>query len=77
MAVFAYLAHYFRVKSLFLLPPSKIIPFNYVGIILSVIMDLTLFGHKTNLLEIIGILLTSIGLLSHLFLELTEKKENN
>ncbi len=68
MTLFAYLAHFFRVKSLFLSTPSKIIPLNYIGIIFSLTIDLTIFGHKTNFIEIIGIFLTSIGLLSHLIL---------
>jgi len=74
MIVFAYTSLLFRVKSLFLLKPSKIVPFNYTGIILSLIIDMTVFGHQTNFFEILGILLTSVGLLSHLALELTEKK---
>lgn len=41
----AYLMNYCRVKSLFMLPPSKIIPFNYVGIVLSLLVDVLIFGH--------------------------------
>ena len=48
--MFAYMANYCRVKSLFLLPPLKVIPFNYVGIILSLAIDVAFFGHQTNFL---------------------------
>ena len=58
-----------------MLPPSKIIPFNYVGIILSLFVNVIMFGHQTNFLEVAGILLTSVGLLSNLLLDLSEKKE--
>lgn len=34
-----------------------------------------MFGHQTNILEVAGILLTSVGLLSNLLLDLSEKKE--
>lgn len=68
--ILAYIANYCRVKSLFLLPPSKVVPLNYVGIVLSLLIDVVVFGHQTDYIEIFGILLTSVGLLSHLVLEL-------
>ena len=58
-----------------MLPPSKIIPFNYVGIVLSLFVDVTMFGHETNAVQVVGILLTSVGLLSNLLLDLSDKKE--
>ena len=58
-----------------MLPPSKIIPFNYFGIFLSLFVDGIMFGHQTNVLEVVGILLTSVGLLSNFLLDLSEKKE--
>lgn len=68
LVIFAYLANIFRIKSLFRLKPSKIIPFNYIGIVLSILIDATIFVHKSSFIEIIGILLTSVGLLSHFIL---------
>ncbi len=75
MIVFAYLSHFFRVKSVFRLKPSRIAPFNYIGIILSILIDITVFGHKSSFWEVIGVLLTSVGLLSHFILALKEGEE--
>lgn len=51
---------------MFLLPASKIMPFNYFGIILSLFYDYLFFGENTNVYQIIGIMLTSVGLFSQI-----------
>jgi len=68
MMGFSYFAQYLRIKSLYKVKPSKITPFNYVGIVLSITIDTVIFGHQSSFMQIIGILLTSVGLLSHFIL---------
>ena len=44
--------------------PSKMMPFGYVSVIAGFYADLYLFGTNFDLLPIIGMILTSVGLLS-------------
>ena len=71
---FDYTADYFRARSLFLALPSKVIPFNYFGIILGIIYDVAIFGHTSDWIQIVGMFLTSIGLLSNVILSIVLKE---
>lgn len=51
-------------SALYLENPAKILVFGYVGIITSLITDVFFFNEKMDALSMIGIILTSIGLVS-------------
>lgn len=48
--------------------PSLTMPLGYLGIIVGFIADIFYFGFKFNFLSIVGIFLTSSGLLSKFFI---------
>jgi len=48
--------------------PVLIQPFNYLGVLLGVLVDITFFDIKYNLLTYVGVGLTSLGLFSKFFL---------
>jgi len=62
MSLLVFLSQYFRVKSLFILPASKVAPLHYLGIILSILFDLLFFGYKIKWYQYIGMILASSGL---------------
>lgn len=43
-------------------------PFGYLGLIVGFTADILYFGSSFNLLSVVGMILTSVGLLSKLFL---------
>jgi len=43
--------------------PSRVMPFSYITIMVSFVADLYLFGTTFNFIAIVGIILTSSGLL--------------
>ena len=47
--------------------PSKIMPFGYIGVIAGLLSDIFLFDESFNWLMLLGIALTSIGLLTKTF----------
>ena len=44
-------------------PASKIVPFQYFGIVIAALTDVLIFGESFNIYTLIGIGLTSLGLL--------------
>ncbi len=50
ITLLTHFSYFFKIKAMFALPPSKIITLNYFGTILSVIFDVTIFGHKTSVI---------------------------
>lgn len=70
IASLAYISNYLRIKTLFKRKPSEVLAFNYTGIIYSIFLDIVLFKNNLNFLQIIGVLLTSTGLLSQFIMEL-------
>ena len=63
----AYIAQYSRLKAVFLVKPSDVVPFSYSGIIASLAIDIFVYDSNFNTFSIVGILLTSIGLFTKFF----------
>ena len=63
LTVFAYFTQNFMTRAIMLKKPSYIMPLGYVTIILSSIVDSLMFGSSFGTLSIIGMFLTSSGLL--------------
>jgi drug/metabolite transporter (DMT)-like permease len=59
----AYFTQMFSTRALLLKKPSYIMPLSYISIVLSAITDFLLFGNSFSTLSIIGMFLTSSGLL--------------
>lgn len=55
-------------KAVFLRDPSAVLPFQYSGVVFGLLVDYYYFGEKINLINITGVLLTSIGLISKLLM---------
>jgi drug/metabolite transporter (DMT)-like permease len=69
VVVFALLAQYMIFASSGLKKPSHVMPFGYASIVTSFLADVYLFGTEFTLLPILGIVLTSIGLLGKYLIE--------
>ena len=59
-----------------LLKPSNTMPFGYVGVVIGFASDVLYFGVDFNWLAILGMLLTSIGLLGKLIMPHDESDRN-
>jgi drug/metabolite transporter (DMT)-like permease len=68
LTITAYLTQNFMTRAIMLKKPSFIMPLGYITIILSTIMDFFLFGNSFSMLSIVGMLLTSSGLLVKLLI---------
>ena len=68
MFVFAYLAQYMRVRSVYMCSPALIMPFNYLTVIFGLLFDVLVFGAHYDWKSIIGMTLASAGLLSKFIL---------
>lgn len=64
VAVVGFMAQFLLVNAYSMIKPSKVMPIGYIGIVISFLADIYLFDTKFTLLPIIGMLLTSVGLLS-------------
>jgi drug/metabolite transporter (DMT)-like permease len=74
MSFLVFMSQYFRVKSLFILPPSKVSPLHYFGIVLSILFDLVVFGYEIKWYQYIGMGLASSGLMMKLLIERNEEE---
>ena len=54
---------------MYLSQPSKIMPLQYISVIMGMILDVTVLNASYNKLMIIGAIFTSCGLLTKLFIE--------
>lgn len=72
----AYLMQNLTTRATYLKKASFIMPFNYITIILTAIMDFYLFGNSFDGLSIFGMFLTSIGLLAKIFVPWSEKRKS-
>ena len=66
---FTYSSQILFFRALYLKKPSFIWPLGYTSVIFAVVMDAILFGYTFNVAAIIGIGLTSSGLLMKLLLD--------
>ena len=69
LVVFAYLGQLLMTTALFMKEPSHIMPFGYINIIISLLIDVYVFGEQFDWLEILGMGLASSGLILKLFLK--------
>ena len=75
MSFLVFVSQYFRVKSLFIMPASKVAPLHYFGIVLSILFDLTVFGYEIKWYQYIGMALASSGLMIKMLVERNEVEE--
>lgn len=69
MSLLVFGSQYCRVKALFILPANKIAPMHYFGIILSIIIDLVVFGYEIKWYQYIGMILATSGLFMKLVVD--------
>ena len=74
VVVLALVAQYMIFTSTSMIEPSKTMPFGYLGIIVGFTADILYFKVQFDFISILGMFLTSIGLLSKLILEKMENK---
>jgi drug/metabolite transporter (DMT)-like permease len=67
LVIFAYLTQNFMTRAIMLKKPSYIMPLGYITIILAALMDYVIFGSSFSTLSIVGMFLTSSGLLVKVF----------
>jgi hypothetical protein len=78
MSLFAYLAQWFRVKSIFLCTPALVLPFNYLNVILGLLVDILIFNSHYNWIIIVGMGLSSAGLFSKfILLKINQEKKKS
>jgi drug/metabolite transporter (DMT)-like permease len=65
----ALVAQYMIFTSTSMIEPSKTMPFGYLGIIVGFTADIFYFKIEFDFLSVLGMFLTSIGLLSKLIIE--------
>ena len=70
IAASSYGSQYTRASAMMLAKPSYVAPFGYFGLIAAVCIDIFIFKSTFNIFTIIGIFLTSIGLLANLFIDI-------
>ena len=68
MVAFSFLTQYFRAKSLFLCSPALVQPFSYLTVIMGILFDILFLGSSYDILMVLGVVMTSIGLFSKLIL---------
>lgn len=67
VVAFALTTQYMIFTATTLKPPSHTMPFGYLGVVVGFTADIVFFGSKFNAYTIVGMLLTSLGLISKLF----------
>lgn len=60
----SFLTQYFRIRSMYLAKPSKTMPFQYVSVVVGMLIDIFIFGSEYDIYMIMGAILTSCGLLA-------------
>lgn len=58
-----YFAQFLIIRANNIAKPSDVMPFGYASVMVGFVADVVLFGTTFKLLQIVGILLTSVGLL--------------
>jgi len=69
VVVSALLCQYMIFASNSLMKPSRVMPFGYISVIVSFVADIYIFKAEFNFLAVLGILLTSLGLIGKYLLE--------
>ena len=63
LIIFAYLAQLFIIRAVFLIPASRVMPFNYLLVMLSFSIDVLVYHQSFNRMAIAGILVVCLSLL--------------
>lgn len=66
---FAYLTQNLITRAIYLKKASYIMPFGYISIIVAFVCDIFLFNSSFDWISIIGMIMTSAGLLSKLLVK--------
>jgi drug/metabolite transporter (DMT)-like permease len=70
----SYTSQYIRTWSVYMCSPALIQPFNYLGVVFGIIVDVVIFDISYNAITFVGVMLTSLGLFSKFLLLLFAKK---
>ena len=65
----AYTGQTAMARALYIKPPSYVMPFNYLGIILASLFDMLIFNVHFDFLSVCGMLMTSVCLLSKMLVD--------
>jgi drug/metabolite transporter (DMT)-like permease len=57
--------------------PALVQPFNYLGVVFGILVDVIIFDISYNIITFIGVMLTSLGLISKFLLLLSAKKSKS
>jgi drug/metabolite transporter (DMT)-like permease len=71
--MFSYTTQILRIKALFLCKPSEIVIYNYTGVILSLFLDYFFFEKALTSIKVLGLILTSTGIVSELIVNYFQK----
>ncbi len=71
--MFSYATQILRIKALFLCKPSEIVIYNYTGVVLSLFLDYFFFEKALNSIKVLGLILTSTGIVSELIVNYFQK----
>jgi drug/metabolite transporter (DMT)-like permease len=63
LVLFAYIGQITVTRALYLIPAAKCNPFQYVGVIIGFISDIYFFNKRFDVYTIIGMIITSSGLI--------------
>jgi drug/metabolite transporter (DMT)-like permease len=63
LIIFAYLGQITFTRAIFLIPAAKCHPFQYIGVIIGFFSDIYFFNKTFDVLSILGMIITSSGLL--------------
>lgn len=68
LAIVAYACQVTITRAVYLKKASYVMPFNYISIVLATLSDILLFGASFDFISVIGMILTSLGLVSKLII---------
>lgn len=74
LVIFAYATQILITRSIFLLAASKVMPFNYVLVVVSFLADIVIFHHRFDVWAILGIGVVCVGLWYLIWMEGREKR---
>lgn len=66
LVICAYACQVTVTRAIYLKKASNIMPFNYISIVLATFTDIMFFGASFDFISVIGMALTSMGLVSKL-----------
>jgi len=73
ISALTYVSQWMRIKAVFKIKPSEIMMYNYAGMLYAIIVDAIIFKIHIEWLTILGVLLTSTGLMSQFAVKIFKK----